>query len=99
VLINVDFRSKANMPNAFSPNGDGNNDVFKIANREFEKMTEFKVFNRWGQLVYDGNDPDKGWDGTFKGQPAPMDTYHYIIRLIYPDATEKVFKGDVLLLR
>jgi gliding motility-associated-like protein len=99
VLVNVDFSSNAGVANAFSPNGDGLNDVFKIENRRFEKMTEFKVFNRNGQCVYDGTDPEKGWDGTFKGQPCDMGTYYYIIRIVYPDGTPKLFKGDVTLIR
>lgn len=99
VMVNVKYESKADIPNAFSPNGDGVNDVFKVANRVFEKMTEFKVFNRYGQVVYDGKDPDKGWDGTIDGQPAAMDTYFYIIRLIFPGGQEKLFKGDLSLIR
>jgi gliding motility-associated-like protein len=99
VLVNVVFGSNAGVANAFSPNGDGLNDVFKIENRRFEKMTVFKIFNRNGQCVYDGKDPEKGWDGTFKGMPCDIGTYYYLIKLIYPDATEKQFKGDLTLIR
>lgn len=99
VKINVDYISKIGMPNAFSPNGDGVNDIFKIGNFQFEKMTEFKVFNRWGQQVYDGRDPQKGWDGTINGKPAASDTYFYIVKLTMPGGEQKVFKGDVILLR
>jgi gliding motility-associated-like protein len=99
VNIKVKYESNAGMANAFSPNGDGLNDVFKIQNIQFEKMTEFKVFNRWGKCVYDGNDPLKGWDGTFNGQKAAADVYYYQIKLTMPDASQKVLKGDITLIR
>ena len=99
VNIKVQYDPITGMPNAFSPNGDGLNDVFKVGNIQYEKMTEFKVFNRWGQCVYDGSDPQKGWDGTYKGQPAAMDTYYYIVKLTLPGGIQKQYKGDVILLR
>jgi gliding motility-associated-like protein len=99
VIVRVKFASDAAIPNAFTPNGDGLNDVFKIELRTFEKMTEFKIFNRLGQLVYDGIDPSKGWDGNIDGKPAAMDTYFYQIKLTFPGGEQKVFKGDVALIR
>ncbi len=99
VKIKVVYEPNSGMPNAFSPNGDGLNDVFKIGNIKFEKMTEFKVFNRWGQCVYNGNDPMQGWDGTFKGKLAASDTYYYLVKLTFPGGVQKEFKGDVILIR
>jgi gliding motility-associated-like protein len=99
VKVNVDFNSNAGLPNAFSPNGDGLNDEFKIENRRFEKLNEFRIFNRNGQCVYDGMDPEKGWDGTFNKKPCDVGTYYYIVRVVFPDATQKTFKGSVTLLR
>ena len=99
VHINVEYGPKVAVPNAFSPNGDGLNDEFKIGNVFFEKLVEFKVWNRYGQLIYEGKDPKKGWDGTIKGQPAAMDTYFYKIQVAMPDGTPKTFKGDVILVR
>lgn len=99
VMVNVDFSSNVGMPSAFSPNGDGLNDVFKIGNINFEKMTEFRVFNRNGQCIYNGVDPRLGWDGTFKGKPCDMGTYFYNIKVVYPDGTEVPLKGSVTLLR
>lgn len=87
------------IPSAFSPNGDGRNDVFKVVNLSFQKLQEFRVFNRWGQEVFSTNNPYDGWDGSFKGVPQEMGTYHYLIRIGLPNGEAKSFKGDVTLLR
>lgn len=99
VNINVIYNSNSGMPNAFTPNGDGLNDVFKIQNLRFEKLTEFKVFNRWGREIFDTNVPTRGWDGTISGEPAASDVYFYSIKITMPDGTQKHFKGDVTLIR
>jgi gliding motility-associated-like protein len=99
VHIKVVYDPKTGMPNAFSPNGDGMNDVFRIGNIQYEKMTQFRVFNRYGQVVYDGVDPAKGWDGTFNNKPAPADVYYYHVKLTLPGGKQVEYKGDVTLLR
>lgn len=98
-IVRVDFRNPHIVPNAFSPNGDGLNDVFKVANLKFEKLLEFRVFDRWGKLVFDTTDPEKGWDGTMNGKPVNLDVYYYQIRLGYADDYVETLKGDITLLR
>jgi gliding motility-associated-like protein len=98
IYVTVDQTNPVAMPTVFTPNGDGNNNKFRIFNYKFEKVQEFKVFTRWGQEVFSGNNND-GWDGTFNGQPMDMDTYTYLIRLAYPDGNVKTIKGDVVLVR
>jgi gliding motility-associated-like protein len=98
VWIKIDNTNPVSIPSAFSPNGDGNNDLFRVANYNFERVQEFRVFDRFGTEVFTGSTND-GWDGTFRGQKLEMDTYMYLIRLAYPDGSVKVFKGDVLLLK
>jgi gliding motility-associated-like protein len=69
------------LPNAFTPNGDGQNDLFTpILPYYFVDHIQIKIFNRWGNVVYQTNDPDINWDGTdFKtGEPVPEGTYQYI---------------------
>ncbi|MFN4122623.1 MAG: PKD domain-containing protein [Flavobacteriales bacterium] len=61
-------------PNSFSPNNDGVNDVFKLY-FTYVKYFRIEIFNRWGELVYMSEDPEKGWDGTFKGKRAQSDVY------------------------
>lgn len=87
------------IPNLFTPNGDQVNDYFNLViNGGDPEIITFKVFNRWGQLVYDNSRPDVGWDGRIQGEPAPSDVYVYYV--IYRIAgKEFVLKGDVTLLR
>jgi len=88
------------MPTAFTPNNDGLNDIFRICNLHGQKLVEFSVYNRWGQMIYHNeSDPKKGWDGTFNGAPQDMGIYNYIYILSEPDGTNKIYKGDVTLIR
>jgi len=99
VTISVDHTNEC-IPNAFTPNGDGLNDVFRICNLRYERLVDFSVFNRWGQLVYHNtNDATKGWDGTFNGVPQDVGVYNYVIILARVDGTNKIYKGDVTLIR
>jgi gliding motility-associated-like protein len=95
----VDKRDNLFVPSAFSPNGDGKNDLFKITNLTFQRIMEFRVFNRWGQEIYSTNDHKAGWDGTWKGVPQEMGTYSYLIRVAYPDGFVETYKGETTLVR
>jgi gliding motility-associated-like protein len=68
------------MPNAFTPNADGKNDVFKPILVGIAKLDFFKVFNRWGQLVYATSQSGQGWDGTLAGSPQNTGTFVYIVQ-------------------
>lgn len=93
--------STLKIPNAFTPNGDGLNDVFKIVNVSNERVVDFRVFNRWGTIVYRSTDGDAahGWDGNYKGQAQQTGVYGYLIRIAYPDGNIETYKGTVTLLR
>jgi gliding motility-associated-like protein len=99
VHINVDYTDPFFIPSGFTPNGDGKNDVFKVGSISFQKLLEFRVFNRWGQEVFTTTDPQKGWDGTFKGVPQEVGAYQYLVRIAFPDGKVYSYKGDVTLLR
>lgn len=99
VQVAVDYRDNLLVPTAFTPNGDGMNDVFKPVNLGFRKLMEFRVFNRWGQEVFSTTDRNKGWDGTWKGEQMQMGAYQYIIKIGYPDNMTESYKGDVTLIR
>ncbi|MFN8294461.1 MAG: gliding motility-associated C-terminal domain-containing protein [Chitinophagales bacterium] len=66
------------MPAAFSPNGDSKNDTYySVFFDSLLTVREFRIYNRWGQLIYDN--PTLGWDGNYKGEPQPSDVYTYYI--------------------
>jgi gliding motility-associated-like protein len=99
VRMNVDYTMNQWIPTAFSPNGDGRNDVFTVKNMKFQRLIEFRIFNRWGQEIYSTTDPNMGWDGTYQGQPQEIGVYQYLIRVTTPDGKQKFYKGDVSLIR
>jgi len=100
ITIDLDYLGTC-IPTAFTPNNDGLNDIFRICNGvKFEKLVDFRIFNRWGEVVYENtSDPNKGWDGTYKGVPQDMGVYNYLIIIAMPDGTNKIYKGDVTLIR
>lgn len=91
------------MPNAFSPNGDGLNDVFKpyFVNKSGHTILYFRIFNRWGQLVYQANRvQNAGWEGRYpNGQAAHLGVYYYQIAIDFVDGTQIELKGDLSLIR
>jgi len=88
------------VPNAFSPNGDGSNDVFKVVNITSQTLKEFSVYNRYGQRVFYTLQPGSGWDGTFNGGPCDVGTYYYVLRYSMPGSDQEyMMKGDVTLIR
>ncbi|MCS6992025.1 MAG: gliding motility-associated C-terminal domain-containing protein [Chitinophagales bacterium] len=86
------------IPNAFTPNGDGLNDIFLPSHVNVSEF-EMKIFNRWGQLLFVSNDVATGWDGTYKGKPEEIGTYVYHIRARFLDGMTFERRGNVLLLR
>jgi gliding motility-associated-like protein len=88
------------IPNAFSPNGDFNNDVFRVLTTAGVELIQLEIYNRWGKRVWSTIDYRRGWDGTIEGSAAPVDTYHYIYRYkCTRDGVTYTKKGDVILIR
>jgi len=88
------------VPSAFSPNGDGNNDFLYPLNAFKATQLEFRVYNRYGQIVFETKDWKKRWDGTFNGQKQPSGTYVWMLNFIHSETKEKVFqKGATTLIR
>jgi gliding motility-associated-like protein len=91
--------SELEVPNVFSPNGDGVNDEFRVAYRSLKKF-EMVVFNRWGRKVYESSDPADGWDGTIGNTLAAPGVYFYYIRGVGYNADEVYeLKGPIHLIR
>ncbi len=86
------------IPSAFSPNGDGINDVFKISGKNINSIN-LKIFNRWGMLVFESNDVNNVWDGKFQGADLQSGVYVYTAYIRNNDGTEKQTSGNILLLK
>lgn len=92
------------IPNAFSPDGDGINDVFMVRGKGLARVKSIRIFNRFGQVVFertniDANDPTNGWDGRVNGVPASPDVYIYTAELLCTGGAVYQEKGNVTLVR
>jgi gliding motility-associated-like protein len=87
------------IPNAFTPNGDGLNDIFRAIPPGITKTEFFRIFNRWGQLLFETRQYLKGWDGTSVGKPQPEGSYVWQIRGIDKYGKIIEMKGTVVLIR
>ena len=92
--------SELHVPNAFSPNGDGINDVFKVTYQSLVSFNAY-IFNRWGQQVYHWGleDIDNGWDGTYKGKQVKEGVYFIVVEAEGSDGIKYKHKGDITVLR
>jgi gliding motility-associated-like protein len=91
-----------NIPNAFTPNNDQDNDYFMPMNLMSNGIRTYsmELYNRWGELVFKTTDVNsRGWDGKFGGSPQPMGVYVYVINVTYENISKKTFKGNVTLVR
>jgi gliding motility-associated-like protein len=96
--------SQLQIPNTFTPNGDNLNDYFFPRGQGIDHMKSFRVYSRWGELVFDKtnvavNDEYAGWNGTFNGRKLNPDVYVYIIEATCDTGEPITFKGDVTLMR
>jgi len=92
------------VPNTFSPNGDGNNDVFFPRGNNINRVQSMRIFSRWGEMIFEkknfsANNPADGWNGTYKGKAAPGDVYVYIVEFICENGSIIPFRGNVTLIR
>lgn len=87
------------LPTAFTPNGDGKNDVFRPVAKGNQEIAIFRVVNRWGQVIYESHSQHKGWDGTLNGVPQDIGNYMYFLRYKCADGQYYEKQGDVTLLR
>ena len=109
--INIDYGAKnIYVPNIFTPNNDGVNDIFEIfTNKNVAEITDIQIFDRWGECVSPPQSPQRGedrgaavwacWDGTFRGQIVDNDVYVYSITILFVDGTTETIRGDVTVSR
>ena len=114
VIVYLSTTRRVYAPNVFSPNGDGQNDIYTIfAGAEALSINKLQIFSRWGELVYEtpinalSGGPDEvvngqlnhGWDGTINGQIAPNGVYVFMTEITFIDGKTEVFSGEVILTR
>ena len=115
VLVSVIFQDSIQvvLPNSFSPNQDGNNDFFRVltnvdSDQDFSNgfteggaiiEVDFRIFNRYGQMIFRTTDPHEGWDGTHKGKAVNPATYYYLLEYRLINGVSNLVKGDVTLFR
>jgi gliding motility-associated-like protein len=103
--VNAYHKSHIALPNAFSPNGDGLNDVFYvIAGKDVKQVKQFQVFNRWGQKMFERtngktNDTSFGWNGYYNGQLVAQGTYVYQIVIELLTGELEIHKGNISVIR
>jgi gliding motility-associated-like protein len=98
VLIEVEYIEEIGVPSAFSPNGDERNDILYVQGSGINNM-EFRIYNRYGQMVFESTDQEYGWDGTFQGKELNVGVFVYYV--IYDNSTSEgnVLQGNVTLIR
>lgn len=96
--IYINFEPRIGVPNAFTPNGDGINDIVRVEGKGFIEF-QFMIFNRWGEKVFESRDQNIGWDGIYKGQLQEMEAYAYTVKVRFLDNTRKTLTGNITLLK
>ncbi len=105
INIRVERPSNVFIPTAFSPNGDGSNDIFLIyADESVVGINSFQIYNRWGEEVFYNrdflpNDPEQGWDGKHRGELMNPAVFVYFTEVTYRDGRKEILKGEVVLVR
>jgi len=101
VTVTVDESCNKNIvyiPNIFSPNGDGANDVFRVRGPEIDSL-HLQVYNRWGNMVFETKDINGAWDGTYSGKKCEAGVYAYWAEITFTNGEKEIKKGDVSLVR
>ena len=96
--VQAEVNPLLDVPNAFTPGRFGTNSTVRVQGFGIARMT-WRIYNRWGQRVFEATDYRSGWDGTFKGQPQPMDVYAYTLDVEFTDGTKTRKTGDITLIR
>ena len=99
VLVSTHSCCTVHFPSAFTPNGDGRNDIFRPINQGRIQIKEFRVFDRWGKVVFETHDQRLGWDGKYGGVVQDMGTYFYFIQYLCADGKQYNEKGELMLIK
>lgn len=97
-IISAKVLPLLDVPSAFSPNSDGTNDIIMVRGYGIQKMN-WRIYNRWGNVVFETTDRKSAWNGKYKGILQPADVYHYTLEVEYSDNTKIQKIGDITLLK
>jgi gliding motility-associated-like protein len=86
------------IPNSFTPNNDGRNDIFRIYGSSIKQM-DMRIFNQWGELIFETKNVQSGWDGNYNGHPQQTGIYVYLIQVTFSDNSTIIRKGTIDLIR
>jgi gliding motility-associated-like protein len=98
VTLQADSCCLLTMPAGFTPNNDGHNDLFRPITKQNVVIEQFRIFNRWGNCVFESNGDNAAWDGTYKGEKQDMNVFYYYIKYTCSGA-KRMQKGEVTLVR
>lgn len=99
IKIEVIEKYSLDVPTAFSPNGDGSNDIIYAKGWGLKELIAFKIYNRFGELVFESSDFEKGWDGTYRGQAQNIETYVFTVEALTYSGRVLTKKGNISLLK
>lgn len=104
ITILVEKPRRIFVPTGFTPNDDGANDVLMVHGQASAKILDFKVYDRWGEMLFRAtdftvNDESAGWNGTFRDQPMDPGVYIWVLEAEYMDGSKELFKGNAMLIR
>lgn len=99
VTVSVDMQFNIGVPSAFTPNGDGNNDLLLVRGLNGIESLTFSIYNRYGQEVFFTSEKTEGWDGTHNGNPLNPGVFVYYVKATMLDGTIRELKGNVTLIR
>jgi gliding motility-associated-like protein len=101
-MVHIDKDCYIDIPNAFTPNGNGGNDYFFPRQLMSSSVSSFQmqILNRWGQQIFETRQKDgRGWDGRFNGSEQPAGVYIYLIKVSFANGVSESYQGNVTLLR
>lgn len=104
IAVRLQNSSPLSVPTAFTPNDDGENDILVVFGNDIKQVNQFKIFDRWGELIYvnedfDVNDRTIGWDGNFKGDIAPSGLYYWFADVEFINGFNESYNGNTTLIR
>ncbi|HEU4471893.1 MAG TPA: PKD domain-containing protein, partial [Flavisolibacter sp.] len=98
LALDVEPLNDIYIPSAFTPNGDGKNDLLRVLGPDIAEL-DFRIFNRWGEMVFLTRDKSRGWDGSFRGKPLTTGSYVYLASILKKDGSRITKRGMVTIIR